>query len=129
MVQVFLFEDYLTLLSQPFISVFWEVSRPSGEGICFSILFPWSEGDGEVEARKGFPPSGLVSIQLLRCPEVIQVLEVGENFDGVKGAFQFRSQFLEHSYDGEELFVVDLVVAFRTPVGSFGYIPRWWFGR
>ena len=62
---------------------------------------------GEVEI-----PAGLSAIELLGFPEEGEVLMVGEDVDGVRGAFEIVAPGFEGADDTKKFAIVDLVVAF-----------------
>src|ERR1700712_5267451 len=64
----------------------------------------------EVEPGQVQRPPHLPSVEVLRLPEVLQVLVVGPDLDPVLRALEEMSPFLERPDDREHLLVVDLVV-------------------
>src|SRR3978361_421891 len=78
-------------------------------------VWPTHQASGLVVQREVEPgqvqrPPRLPSVEVLRLPEVLQVLVVGPDLDWVLRALEEMSPFLKRLDDREHLLVVDLVV-------------------
>ena len=74
--------------------------------------------------RKLGNPTSLSSVELLGLPEILEVLMICPDFDVDGGTCEVVSPFFEGEHDGEEFFVVDLIVAFCHHEG-FGHEGYW----
>ena len=60
--------------------------------------------------------------QILSCAPVLKVLVIGEDFKGLREAFEVVSPGFKGTDDGEEFLVIDLVILFGwgQGVGEIG---------
>src|ERR1700721_3044820 len=82
----------------------------TGEGIWLTHTTPWSMVEREVETGKVQRPPSLATVELLGCAEILQVLVVRPDFDGLACPLQVMPPLLEGTNDGKHLGVVNLVV-------------------
>lgn len=104
--------NFRLLVGEPFIPLLMEVSGPSSQSIGFGSSFPRAIEDLDDKSGQEFGPADLTAAEVLRRRERLQVFMVQEHFDSLGLAFELRSPFLEASDDGDEFFVIDLVVSF-----------------
>lgn len=96
--------------------ILWHVLGLAAEGFRYGVQRAWSIPDPEVEAGEELRPPHVAWSQLLRCTEGLQVLVVCHDLEGVSTALKFWAPLLEGFDHREELFVVDVVVAFLSGV-------------
>ena len=77
-----------------------------------------SELNSQIELSKVFGPSRLSASQEFRGREILQVLVVGNNVDRGVGAFEVVTPLSEGLKDGQQLFVVHVVVEFGAHESS-----------
>ena len=65
----------------------------------------------EVEVGQQQGPSCLATVELACCDKVLQVAMVGEDVEAVRRALQEMPPLVKPTDDGEQLLVMDLVVA------------------
>src|SRR6266481_7412535 len=70
------------------------------------------ETDDEVETRKVFRPTCLMACKDLGCGKVLEVLVIGDNVNQDSRALKVMLPMFEGFKNCEELFVVNVVVAF-----------------
>ena len=66
---------------------------------------------GEIEFRQVEQPSGLLVIQIARLVEVGQVLVISKDLDCGGGAKKVVAPGIQHSHDGKQFPVIDVIVA------------------
>ena len=59
------------------------------------------ETDDEVESRKVFRPSCLLTCEDFSCGEVLEILVIGDHINGVAGTFEIVSPSFECFVDSE----------------------------
>jgi hypothetical protein len=72
----------------------------------------WDVGQFIVEILKVLNPAGLLTSNLLRLAEVLEILVVGANLNQLCGSKKEGSTTLESEQDGCEFLVVGVVVLF-----------------
>ncbi|KAG6867966.1 hypothetical protein C0993_008953 [Termitomyces sp. T159_Od127] len=78
----------------------------------------------EVKVGQVQRPLGLLTVELLGCPEVLEVLVISPNLKLMLGTLQEVPPFFKELDDGQHLLVVDLVVALYC-VQAFGVEGHW----
>jgi hypothetical protein len=86
------------------------VIQTSGERVWFTHRAPRLAVKLEIKPGQIQRPPCLSPVEILRLPEILQVLVVGPDLDRMLRAFEEVPPFLEGSDDREHLLVVDLVV-------------------
>src|SRR6202795_2556587 len=84
----------------------------AGEGVRLAHALSWLVVEGEVEVGQVERPSGLAAVELLGGPEVLEVLMVCPDLEGLARAFQVVSPLFQRSDDRQHFHVMDLIVAF-----------------
>ena len=56
----------------------------------------------------------MTTVELLCLCEILQILVIGENLDGVFRSFQVMAPCLERTNDGQEFLVLDVVIPFHV---------------
>ena len=83
------------------IPLFWVDVPTSSERVGLGAQFSGAEADNEVELREILGPAGLSAVELLLFREILEVLVIREDLDGVRGAEEEVSPFLKCLYDRE----------------------------
>ena len=88
-----------------------QVAAP-GEGICFAVFDAGMIDDGVFMVIDFFGPASLATGEDAGGLDVFEVLVVSDDFERLSQALEIVSPELNSSDYGEELLVVDVVVAF-----------------
>ena len=86
----------------------------SSKGIGLGSESSRMEMDDEVESRKVFGPTCLSMCEDFGCGEVLEIPVISDHIDRVAETFEIVSPSFECFIDSKELFVVNIVVAFRS---------------
>ena len=93
------------------IVVSWVEVRATGEGIGF-VLFSWEVSKSEVVVCEAGNVASDTSIDMLGVAVIFQVLMVCIDCDRVGGSYQEMSPVGETTDEGQQLAIMDIVVAF-----------------
>ena len=100
------------------ISLFRVDVPSSSQCVGFRAEPTGSEPNSQIELSKVFGPSRLSASEEFRGREILQVLVVGNNVDWGTGAFEIVMPSSEGLEDGQQLFVVHVVVEFGARESS-----------
>ena len=95
------------------IPLFWVDVPMVSEGIRLCSKASRAEADGKVELGEVLRPVGLMVGQDLEAGEILQVLVVSNHIDQRGGALEVVSPVLEGLKDGQQLFVMGIIVQLR----------------
>ena len=84
---------------------------PPGQSICFIHVTGFMY-DCEIELGKKERPASLSAREFLFSAKVGQIIVVGPDFEGNRVSFKVVAKGFEGLYNGQEFFVMDVVVLF-----------------
>ena len=94
------------------ISLFGVDVPSSSQCVGFRTKPTGSEPNSQIELSKVFGPSRLSASEEFRSREILQVLVVGNDVDRGTGAFEIVTPSSEGFEDGQQLFVVHVIIEF-----------------
>ena len=100
------------------ISLFRVDVSSSSQCVGFHAEPTRSEPNSQIELSKVFGPSHLSASQEFRGREILQVLVVGNNVEQGTGAFEIVTPSSEGLKDGQQFFVVHVIIEFGAREGS-----------
>ena len=100
------------------ISLFGVDVPSSSQCVGFRAEPTGSEPNSQIELSEVFGPSRLSASEEFRGREILQVLVVGNNVDRGTGAFEVVTPSSEGLEDGQQLFVVYVIIKFGAREGS-----------
>ncbi|KIJ04694.1 hypothetical protein PAXINDRAFT_94424, partial [Paxillus involutus ATCC 200175] len=62
-------------------------------------------------------PTSLTTVKFLWLTEIVEVLMIGPDLEGVRSTHQKVTPFREGGHDGEKFTIVNLIIAFRGVKG------------
>ena len=82
----------------------------SGENVWLSTLFPWTEDDIEIIARKNLVPSSMSSVKTLTSPPKRKISVICVNGNRLVGTLKIDTPMLKTFNNSKKFLIMDIIV-------------------